>query len=99
VIADLRRRTAEIITGELKATGHQPGQGDEGRHTCPVRRCTRLIPVAELMCPEHWQLVPRAIQAAVWRYWDNGRGAGTPAHGAAADAAISAVNRQQEAFR
>jgi len=48
------------------------------------------------MCPPHWRMVPRAIRAAVWVSWDRGTGAGTPAHRAAAKAAVRAVSRRLE---
>jgi hypothetical protein len=44
-----------------------------------------------LMCRPHWYQVPKPIRGAVWAAWDEGRGAGTPAHRAAIEAAIAAV--------
>jgi hypothetical protein len=100
VLAELRRREAEISAREARrGAGRGPGADDDEGHLCPVRRCTWRVPGARLMCPGHWRRVPRAIQAAVWRSWDNGSGAGTGAHRAAVSAAIRAVNRQLEEDR
>jgi hypothetical protein len=61
-------------------------------HRCPVGGCTRDVPYAKLMCAPDWRLVPKPLQSAVYAAWANGRGAGTPAHQAAIDAAIAAAN-------
>lgn len=63
------------------------------RH-CPVHSCDHAVPLTLLMCPMHWRMVPGPIQAAVYRAWDNGLGAGTPQHNQARRAAIIAVERK-----
>lgn len=62
-------------------------------HRCPADGCTRQVPNHMLMCRPDWCLVPKPLQDAVYRTWDRGAGAGTPAHQAAIDAAIQAVSR------
>lgn len=49
-------------------------------HQCPGPKCGREIPFELLACSAHWYQVPRPLRAAVWRAWDGGNGAGTPAH-------------------
>ncbi len=57
-------------------------------HTCPGPECGKEIPYDMLACSRHWYQVPKAIRAAVYRAWNNGQGAGSPAHTAAIAAAI-----------
>lgn len=61
-------------------------------HLCPASRCAEQVPYGQLMCRGHWFMVPGPLRAAVFRAWDDGRGAGTAAHRAAMLAAIGAVN-------
>ena len=68
-----------------------------GYHRCPVTRCTARVPADRLMCKPDWYAVPRALRDAVWRTWQNGQGAGTPAHTAAITAAVAAVDRKRAA--
>ena len=63
-------------------------------HRCPAEGCARQVGARLLMCGWHWTLVPGPLRSAVYRAWDRGRGAGTGAHAAACDAAISAVNQK-----
>ena len=87
------------------SAGHQHGaapygcesRADDDRHPCPVRRCKQLVGPDQLMCPGHWRMVPPPLRSAVWRTWDGGSGAGTPAYLAAVSAAIRIVSRQLEA--
>lgn len=62
-----------------------------GTHQCPGPGCTILVPSRQLMCPQHWYRVPRALQRAVWTTWADGAGAGTRAHAQACIAAVRAV--------
>ena len=66
-------------------------------HECPAVRCPARVSLGMLMCRPHWRMVPRPLQNAVYAAWDNGLGAGTPAHEAAMDAAIRAVDAKLEA--
>jgi hypothetical protein len=61
-------------------------------HECPKNGCTKNVPVEMLACSSHWYEVPKPIRQAVWRAWDNGLGAGSPAHRRAVAAAIRAMN-------
>jgi hypothetical protein len=61
-------------------------------HECPAVSCDRDVSVDMLMCRAHWFMVPPPLRRAVWTAWQDGAGAGTPAHTAAITAAISAVN-------
>jgi hypothetical protein len=59
------------------------------KHRCPGPECEAMVPSDMLACSRHWYQVPRQLRTAVYRAWDYGVGAGTPAHIAAMDAAIS----------
>lgn len=48
------------------------------------------------MCRPHWFKVPRPLRDAVTNAYAFGMGAGSPAHQAAAAAAIRAVNKLEE---
>ncbi|MGO9292819.1 MAG: hypothetical protein ACLP52_02870 [Streptosporangiaceae bacterium] len=72
-------------------TGRGPGS-----HLCPVRGCPQHVSPDRLMCRPHWYAVPRPLRDAVWATWQSGSGAGSPAHMAAINAAIRAVNARQE---
>jgi hypothetical protein len=64
-------------------------------HNCPVSTCTVTgLPDSKLMCWQDWSKVPPALQRAVYRAYDKGRGLGSEALRAAQDAAIAAVERQ-----
>lgn len=60
-------------------------------HQCPGPGCTADVPYEMLMCRSHWYRVPRPIRSAVWRTWQDGRGAGTPEHTAAITAAVRSI--------
>jgi len=66
-------------------------------HSCPKQDCKITVPSHQLACRVHWFQIPSAIRTAVWRTWDNGRGAGTPEHTAALRAAITAMNGDTDA--
>ncbi len=51
-------------------TGRGPWAGEP--QLCPARGCNETVD--RLMCRAHWGLVPRALQARVWKAWDSGRG-------------------------
>jgi len=72
---------------------------DDGGHRCPVRVCGQDAPAERLMCPGHWRMVPAPLRRAVYGAWRDGEGADSPAHWAACQAAIRAVDRQLEAGR
>lgn len=38
-------------------------------HSHPCDICTTLIGRSFLMCPRHWRLVPKELQAEVYRTW------------------------------
>lgn len=63
-------------------------------HKCPKKGCETDVADDKLTCKEHWFLIPRPLRTAVWRAWDNERGAGTPEHIAAIAAAVRALNAE-----
>jgi hypothetical protein len=63
-------------------------------HECPADGCAKLVDASMLMCAPHWYMVPKHLRSAVWRAWNRGAGARTPAHTAAIMAAIDSVNMQ-----
>ena len=61
-------------------------------HACPGPQCKRTNIADEyLMCPEHWHMVPKPLQRAVWNAYANGRGVGSAALRAAHLAAIRSL--------
>jgi protein gp37 len=55
-----------------RAAGWQP-LAERIVHTCHARGCTVEVPPRLLMCARHWRLVPRPLQAAVWRHYRAGQ--------------------------
>jgi hypothetical protein len=82
----------------LHAAGWPPPAPDDRDDTSlsPVRGCAHRVPASRVMCPGDWRRCPKPVQRAVYATWDNGAGAGTPAHTAAMLRAIAAVNRVRE---
>jgi hypothetical protein len=60
-------------------------------HACLPPVCARQVSADQLMCREHWYMVPNAIRTAVWVAWQDGAGAGTAQHRAAIEAARRSV--------
>jgi hypothetical protein len=42
-------------------------------HHCHARGCSTPVPPERLFCLRHWQMVPRNLQAAVWRHYRDGQ--------------------------
>lgn len=42
-------------------------------HFCHALRCNQQVPPKLLMCRRHWFMVPRAIQAKVWKHYRPGQ--------------------------
>lgn len=82
----------------VKPRGHEldgdPDHGPAVVHTCHARGCDEPCPPERLMCPAHWKMVPKEVQAAVWKHYRVGqcddRNPSKAWH-RAADAAIRAV--------
>ncbi len=36
--------------------------------TCRIRRCKGVCGQLDLMCKEHWRLVPRTMQKEIWHW-------------------------------
>lgn len=34
-------------------------------HKCAAKECRELVPVAQLMCSEHWTILPQKLQMAI----------------------------------
>lgn len=64
---------------------------DDETHECPIDRCVLRVASHQLMCRKHWKLVPTDVGRRLYGAWGNGRGAGTPEHHDAMQAAIHAV--------
>lgn len=67
-------------------------------HACPGPLChgERDVPGHMLMCGRDWAALKRgapAVARGVWSAWQNGRGAGSPAHAAAMRLAIRTARR------
>jgi hypothetical protein len=63
-------------------------------HECPVKGCPQRVSPSMLMCRQHWYMVPKPLREAVYAAWQDGAGAGSPAHRAAMKAATDAVDRK-----
>lgn len=44
----------------------QSGGRCDMSHECPIENCSATVPSGIYMCPRHWRLVPRPLQAAVY---------------------------------
>lgn len=42
-------------------------------HTCHARGCPVEVPRKMFMCLKHWRLLPKPMQAAVWREYNPGQ--------------------------
>jgi hypothetical protein len=42
-------------------------------HPCHARGCGKNIPPAYFMCPVHWRMVPRDLQARIWALYNAGQ--------------------------
>lgn len=60
-------------------------------HHCHARGCDVPVPRRLLMCGAHWRLVPRQIQAAIWRTYRPGQERDTQPSAAYLQAAAQAV--------
>lgn len=69
-------------------------------HTCHAKGCTANCKPEYLMCWNHWRRVPRRVQAAVYRYYQEGQCDLQPSPSRewhiAADAAIAAVALKED---
>lgn len=36
---------------------------------CPYKTCDRRTPNSKFMCAEHWGMVPKALQRAIYAAW------------------------------
>lgn len=61
-------------------------------HVCPVPGGTGEVDDDMLLCARHWYTVPKALRAALWAAWRNGKGMGTAEHLAAMKACIRAAD-------
>ena len=50
-----------------------PAAERRAAHTCRARECTVNVKPEFLMCGQHWKMVPRKIQAAVWANYREGQ--------------------------
>lgn len=67
---------------------------DLNRHQCPIGGCTELLANAKLLCAQHWRMVAKDLQDAVYAAYAGGAGVGTPELLDAQQAAIDAVNQK-----
>lgn len=65
-------------------------------HRCPIQTCPFEVPHSQLMCRGHWRLVPKPIQAELYRCYRKRRG--SPSHLAAIKRAIDAVHETLAAW-
>jgi hypothetical protein len=60
-------------------------------HTCHARGCPAPVPPERLFCLRHWRMVPRNLQAAVWRHYRDGQCSDKNPSNAWHDAAAAAI--------
>lgn len=68
-------------------------------HLCHALGCKAAVPPKLLMCARHWRMVPRMIQAGVWKHYRPGQERDkrpTPEYLEAASAAIRAVAHREK---
>jgi hypothetical protein len=68
-------------------------------HECAALGCRVTVAGKFLMCPKHWNMVPRAVQTAIWREFFSGQRKGThPTEGwrDAMAEAITEVDRKEK---
>lgn len=65
-------------------------------HRCPARGCGAVVSDVHLMCRADWYRVPRPLRIAVLRAYADGKGLGSEPLRRAQDAAIRAVNLEDE---
>lgn len=68
-----------------------PVSRGDSRRQCPIGGCTILVPPSKLMHLDHWRMVPKRLQDAVYAAYDHGAGIGSEELAMAQDAAIQAV--------
>src|ERR1019366_5760370 len=49
------------------------GVDEQVGHHCHARGCTTPCVAERLFCPSHWFMVPRSIQADVWKHYRDGQ--------------------------
>lgn len=59
---------------------------------CPIPGCDWVKAPDELLCRNHWRMVPRALRDAVWREFRRRRG--SQEHLAACRAAIDSITQR-----
>jgi hypothetical protein len=65
---------------------------------CPVSSCDFEKLTGDLMCRDHWAMVPKAIRDRAWKYWNarqKGDRAAIALHREACRDAIAAVDAQE----
>lgn len=48
-------------------------KGQTRDHECHAKNCKRQVPPALLMCPQHWTMVPKEMQAEIWSHYVPGQ--------------------------
>ena len=43
------------------------------KHTCHAKGCNVEVAPKLLMCIRHWRMVPKTLQAAIWRHYRPGQ--------------------------
>jgi hypothetical protein len=70
-------------------------------HKCHAKGCNQEIPPRLLCCARHWRMVPKRLQAAIWKHYRPGQEIDkdpTPEYLEVMRQAIEAVD-QAEGFR
>lgn len=61
------------------------------RHRCPAPQCRVQVPGGQLVCRDHWRLVPQRLRQRLYATWRGGAGAGSPEHRDAMAAVIESL--------
>lgn len=61
--------------------------------SCPIGACEEPVPQKNVMCREHWLMVPTGLQKTIWRLWNSGKP--LPGH---LEACASAIEQVEDAL-
>lgn len=65
IVASLDEKRAHVRSEVAKSAQRE--------HHCHADNCETKTPPAYFMCPLHWRMVPRHLQALVWKHYNAGQ--------------------------
>lgn len=61
-------------------------------HICHAKKCKSQVAPTLFMCKTHWYMVPKFLQAQIWKYYRPGQEIDKQPSGEYINAAMEAVN-------